>query len=316
MKAIIIRTFGGPEVMEIAEVPTPEPQAGEVQIKVTYAGVNPVDWKIREGKLKERLPHEFPIILGWDVAGVISKVGANVSPQRIGEEVFAYARKPIVQWGTYAEYICLDAQYVVRKPKALSLQQAASIPLAGLTAWQSLIEFAKIKPHDKVLIHAGAGGVGSMAIQFAKYCRAHVITTARSANHEYVRSLGADIAIDYTKVNFATKIKELFPQGVDVVFDTLGGKTLEASYPIVKRGGRLVSIAQPLDASLGEKFGIITGYVFVRPDGIHLKTIADLINSSKVSPPKIEEYPLERSAKALETVKEGHTQGKIVLRVA
>ena len=174
MKAIAIDQFGGADVVKVVDMPIPEPLPNEVQIAVAYAAVNPVDWKVREGLLKDRMPYQFPIILGWDVSGKISKIGKDVTNLKVGDEVFTYARKPIVQAGTYAEYVCFDAQHVVLKPRKLSLKEAAAVPLISLTAWQSVIEWGQIQSGETVLIHAGAGGVGGFAIQFAKLHGAHM----------------------------------------------------------------------------------------------------------------------------------------------
>lgn len=315
MKAVISEQFAGIDQIKLANIPKPEPLPNEVQIQVAYAAVNPVDWKIVEGHLKDRLPHEFPIVLGWDVSGTISKVGRDVTDLLVGDEVFAYARKPTVKWGTYAEYVCFEGKDVVRKPANLTLEQAAAIPLTGLTAWQSLVEAAKLKRGEAVLIHAGAGGVGSMAIQFAKHLGAKVITTASTENHDYVKKLGADIAIDYHKESFVEKIKEIFPNGIDVVFDTIGGKTQQESFNVLKKRGRIVSIVQPISETEAMKHDCIAHYVFVRPNGAHLKTIAELLESKAIMPPAIEIFPLEQAKEALEKSKEGHTLGKIVLKV-
>lgn len=315
MRAVIINAFGGPEQMLLTDVPTPEPQAHEVQIKVAYAGVNPVDWKIREGLLKDRLPHEFPIILGWEAAGTVSKTGREVSNLWVGDPVFAYVRKPIVKWGSFAEYVCFDAKHVVHKPSRLTPKEAAAIPLNALTAWQCLTEAAPIKIGETLLVHAGAGGVGGMAIQFAKHLGARVFTTASTHHHHYVQQLGADFAIDYRKEDFVSRVKELSPGGVDAVLDCVGGETLQKSFNALKPGGRLVSIVQQVDPAEAMKHGIIPGYVFVRPDGEQLKIISGLLDSGSVQTPAITEFSIQEAAAALEKVKESHTAGKIVLRM-
>jgi len=217
MKAITLDKFGGD--LQISEVETPDPKPGEVQIKIAYTAVNPVDWKIGKGWLQDLIPHNFPLILGWDAAGTVTAVGREVKNFQIGDEVFAYCRKPEVQWGAYAEFICLDAEVVALKPKNLSFAQAASIPLVGLTAWQCLFDAGKLQKGEKVLVHAGAGGVGSMAIQFAKQAGAFVFTTASQTNHSYVQELGADCAIDYNKDNFIGQIKHKTGKGVDLALD-------------------------------------------------------------------------------------------------
>lgn len=316
MKAIVIEKFGGPEQLKLAEVPTPHPAPDEVQIKLAYTAVNPVDWKIRMGLLQTRATHDFPIILGWDASGTVSAVGNKVTKFKLGDAVFAYCRKPIVKWGTYAEYVCVPADYLAIKPQNISFAQTASLPLSGLTAWQSLFDSAKLKKGEMILIHAGAGGVGSLAIQFAKNAGAIVITTATALKHDYVKSLGADYIIDYTKEDFVERIKEINPQKIDVVFDTIGGQSLIASYQVLKPNGRLVSLLEQPKEDLEKKYGVKASYVFVSPNGSELQQIADLITSGKVKPPEIIQMPLENAAEAQEQNKEGHTKGKIVLKIS
>ncbi len=316
MKAALIHKFGGIEKIEIEEVSTPFPKPREVQISVKYAGVNPVDWKIAEGMLKTRMDYQFPIILGWDVSGVVSAVGEEVETFREGDPVFAYCRKEIIRDGSYAEYICLDAKNVVLKPKSLNFAEAAVIPLSSLTAWQVLFDTARIKPKETLLIHAGAGGVGGYAIQFAKIADAYVVTTASKSNFDYVSLLGADEIIDYQKDFFVEALKKNHPKGVDVVFDTVGGNTLTASYEAAKIGGRLISIAGVIDQVLASQRKLKTEFVFVHPDGKQLQKIADLFEEGKLSPPRVQEFPFEEVESALNQSRSGHTQGKIALKIA
>jgi len=315
MKAVVIHEHGGPEVVKIEEVLVPKPKAGEVQISVNCASINPVDWKIRDGAVKSIFVHEFPIILGWDVAGVISECGDGVTGVQVGDEVYAYCRKDIISEGSFAEYVCIDAKNVAFKPKNISMASASSIPLSALTAWQSLFDFSHVKEGDVVLIHAGAGGVGSMAIQFAKHAKAMVITTASRRNHEYVTKLGADMVIDYTKENYVNVVKEKFPNGIDMVFDCVGGSTAEDSLPLVKKGGSMVSICIPIDKSFGSDRGVDTGFVLVTPNGDQLKTIAHLVEDGEVMVATIHEFPMDKVVDALEQSKKGHTQGKLVLKI-
>lgn len=316
MKAIVIENFGGLEQVKLADMPVPEPQHNEVQVKVAYAGVNPVDWKISEGYLRERLPHSFPLILGWDVSGTVTKVGDEVKDFKVGDKVFAYARKLVVKWGTFAEFVCIEANNLSKKPSNISMKEAATMPLATLTAWQSIVELVQLKPDQTALIHGGAGGVGSMAIQVVKSCGGKAITTVSSNNQEYVKKMGADTVVDYTQGDFVAKVKEVAPEGVDFVFDSVGGNTLLSSFMVLKKGGSLISIVQAVDATLALKFGVNAGFVFVRPEGTQLRKIAELISEGKILPPKIEEFPLEDAKKALEKLKAGHVCGKLVLKVA
>jgi len=315
VRAIVIESFGGPEVLRPADVPTPEPAADEVLIEVAYAAVNPVDWKIREGMLAGMFPHEFPVILGWDAAGTVKGVGKNVTGFRIGDRVYAYCRKPKVRFGTYAEFVTMDHAAVAPMPKNVGFAEAAGIPLAGLTAWQSLFDAAKIKGGHKVLIHAGAGGVGSLAIQFAKHAGAEVLTTAGSANHAYVKSLGADVAIDYKKENFIDAVRKREPGGIDLVYDAVGGEVQRKSYEVLKKGGRLVAIVNPPVDEEARRYGVEASHVFVSPDGEQLRRIGALIESGAVKPPAIQEMRLEDAAEAQRRSQAGHVRGKIVLKV-
>jgi NADPH2:quinone reductase len=315
MKAIVIESFGGPEVLRPADVPPPEPAADEVLIEVAYAAVNPVDWKIREGMLAGMFPHEFPVILGWDAAGTVKGTGKNVTGFRIGDRVYAYCRKPKVGFGTYAEFVAMNQAAVAPMPKNVGFAEAAGIPLAGLTAWQSLFDAAKIQAGDKVLIHAGAGGVGSLAIQFAKHTGAEVFTTAGGANHAYVKSLGADVAIDYTKENFIDAVRKREPGGIDLVYDAVGGDVQTKSYEVLKKGGRLVAIVNPPVEEEARRYGVEASHVFVTPDGEQLRRIGALIESGAVKPPALQEMRLEEAAEALRRSQAGHVRGKIVLKI-
>lgn len=315
MKAMVIEQFGDVENLHMAERPIPQPEDHEVQIQILYTSVNPVDWKIREGMLQGRLPHEFPITPGWDAAGIVTEAGRSVKHLKVGNEVFSYCRKPVIHDGTYAEYICFDAQHVALKPKTLSFAQAAAIPLVGLTAWQALFDFAKLKKDETILIHAGAGGVGSLAIALAKNAGAKIYTTASEENHAYVKKMGADVAIDYRKESFVDLLKKLEPQGIDVVLDGLGGETLKNSTEVLKPGGRLVSFLGQLDPKIARKKNIHFSYVFVAPNGDQLTQIATLFEQGKIQPPAIEEMTLEEAGLAQEKVRLGHTRGKVVLKV-
>lgn len=315
MRAIVIESFGGPEVLRQADVPTPEPAPDEVLIEVAYAAVNPVDWKIREGMLAGMFPHEFPVILGWDAAGTVKDMGKNVTGFRSGDRVHAYCRKPKVRFGTYAEFVTMNQAAVAPMPKNVGFAEAASIPLAGLTAWQSLFDAANIQAEDKVLIHAGAGGVGSLAIQFAKHAGAEVLTTAGEGNHAYVKTLGADVAIDYTKEDFIDAVRKREPGGIDLVIDAVGNDVQRKSYEVLKNGGRLVSIVNVPSEEEARRYGVGASHVFVTPDGEQLRRIGALIESGAVKPPALQEMRLEESAEAQQRSKGGHVRGKIVLGI-
>jgi len=315
VKAIILEKFGGTNRLQLAELPQPEMTDDEVLIEVAYAGVNPVDWKIREGYLKEALPHQLPIIPGWECAGTIKKVGGRVQRFSPGEKVYAYCRKPLVQWGAYCELVAVSEKSIARAPKQMKAEEAAGVPLAALTAFQVLFDVANLKKDETVLIHAGAGGVGSFAIQFAKNAGARVLTTARQINHEYVKQLGADVALDYTARPFPVSLREIEAQGVDVIFDCAGGETLSQSYGCLKAGGRLVTIVDQPTIPADAPQGIKAQYHFVTPSGRQLTEIAALIDAGKIKAPALQILPLADAAKAQELSRAGRTRGKIVLKV-
>ncbi len=310
MKAAFLRDFNGIEGVEIGELPMPQITESEVQVKVEYAGVNPVDWKIANGYLKTRMKWEFPLILGWDAAGVVSHVGKNVKGVLEGDEVYGYCRKAIMRDGSFADYISLEEKNIAKKPKNLSMEQASGVPLAALTAWQSL-DHLKVKKGETILVHAGAGGVGGFAIQFAKLRGANVLTTSSASHHPYLQTLNPDVIIDYRQENFVQKVLSLYPEGIDAVFDTVGGETLEESFPVIKKGGRLVSIVAP---PIPHK-DVETGYVFVSPNSFQLREMAHLFEEGKLLPPCLTVFPFHDVKKALEKSKEGRTQGKNVLKI-
>ncbi len=316
MKAVCIDAFGGIDKLHVQDVPTPKPIKNEVQIKIAYTSVNPVDWKIREGYLRDILPHAFPLIPGWDAAGLVSAVGPDVEDFKVGDEVYAYCRKPTVQWGTYAEYICLAEEFVSIKPQKLSLAESAAIPLVALTAWQALFDFADLMSGQSILIHAGAGGVGSLAIQFAKYAGAQVVTTASAANHAYVHDLGADDVIDYQTEDVYERVKKDSPDGMDMVFDCAGGAALKSGYDLVRPGGYLASIVEPVNKELADEKGIHVASIFVRPSGRELEEIARLLDRGEVRVPHIEVMSLKDAVSAQEKSRLGHKRGKIVLKIS
>lgn len=315
VKAIIIEKFGGLEELKLSNVPKPVPAENEVLIRTAYSAVNPVDWKIREGYLADMFPHKFPLILGWDVAGTVDSIGAAVTQFKPGDRVFAYARKPEVQGGTYAEYVTLNAQVVAIIPDAMTMEQAATVPLVGLTAFQSLYDVTKIKKGMSVLVHAGAGGVGGFAIQFAKLAGAKVITTTSRKNISYVKSLGADQIVDYTTEDFQKVLQHDFAEGVDVVFDTIGGEALARSYSVIKKGGSLVSIVQGPDAAHAEAGNFTASFHFVNGNAVQLAEIGKLISAGEVKTPETLILPLEDVKKAHALSRSARTRGKILLKI-
>lgn len=316
MKAAYIESFSSRNNVKIGQLPDPTPTDLEVCIAVEYAGVNPVDAKIAQGLLESRMPHQFPLVLGWEASGTIHSVGKDVSTHKVGDSVYVYCRKPTIQWGCWAEYLTYPAEHVAIIPKSLSMKEAAAIPLAGLTAWQALFEKVRLKPEETVLIHAGAGGVGGYAIQWAKFCGASpIITTASSGKFDYVRNLGAEEIIDYKKDNFVAEVRKNHPFGIDVVFDTVGKSVYKQSFEVLKTGGRIVSLLEQPDEAYQKRFKVEAHYLFVTPNGRELKEIADLFDRKRANMPAVEEMPLDQASAALDAIREGHTTGKIVLKI-
>jgi NADPH:quinone reductase-like Zn-dependent oxidoreductase len=317
MRAIVYDRFGGPDVLHQADMPVPKPGPTEVLVQVAYAAVNPVDWKIREGHMKDSYPYEFPIIPGWDASGIVIGAGTSVSLYKQNDKVYAYCRKPVIHAGAYAEFITLDESMVSRMPRNFGFKDSAAIPLAGLTAWQALVDIAKVQPGETVLVHAGAGGVGGYGIQIAKNIGAGVLTTASLRNHELVRSYGADVAIDYAREDFVQTILNDVKGGVDVVFDLLGGDITLRSIRALKRGGRLVSSVGISDEAMANANGknVKASQFLVQPSGRQLAEMAILFEEGRLRVPPLREYDLRDAAAAQSLSQTGHIQGKIVLKV-
>jgi len=275
MKAVSIYSYGGPEVLVYEDAPRPHPDVGEVLVRVHAAGINPVDWKIREGHLKEMLHHTFPLVLGWDLSGVVEALGSGITRLKVGDEVFS--RPDITRDGAYAEFIVIKESEVALKPKSVDHLHAAVMPLAGLTAWQTLFDAAGLSAGQRVLIHAAAGGVGHIAVQLAKWKGAHVVGTAAARNHDFLRQLGVDQVIDYDTERFEDVV-----QPVDVVLDTLGGDIQTRSWKVVKRGGILVSVANPPSAEVAAAHGARQAFVFTQPNAAQLAEIAKLADAEKL----------------------------------
>ncbi len=308
MKAVVIHSYGGRDVLVSEDMPIPEITDDEVLIRVHAAGVNPVDWKVRAGYLSEMLPYNFPLILGWDVSGTVEKAGSKVNRVGVGDEVYALA--DISRNGAYAEFIAVKADSVALKPESLDHVHAASVPLAALTAWQSIFSTAGLSEGQKILIHAAAGGVGSFAVQLARWKGAHVLGTASARNREFLLGLGADEVIDYTNTPF-----EDVAVDVDVVLDAMGGETRERSWMTLKSGGTLVSILGPPDEDKAAELGLRGIGVFVKPDAQQLADVAKLIDDGHVKPVVTEVLPMMDVAKAHEMSETEHVRGKIVLEV-
>lgn len=309
MKAIVIENYGSKDELKEQEVPNPVPTAKQVVVQVKATSINPIDWKLREGYLKQMMPWEFPIILGWDVAGIITEVGSEVSDWQVGDEVFA--RPDTTRFGTYAEYTLVDDHLLAHKPASISWEEAAAVPLAGLTAWQALFTHGELKKGEKVLIHAGAGGVGIYAIQLAKQAGAYVITTASERNHELLASLGADEIIDYRNTKFEEVLSD-----VDVVFDTMGGDVQRNSFKVIKKHtGRIISIVSNFDEELVKEYDVTAKNIWLNPNGEQLQQMADLLDQKKIKSVIGASFPFSRQglydAHALSETH--HAVGKIVI---
>jgi NADPH:quinone reductase-like Zn-dependent oxidoreductase len=309
MKAVVIHEYGGTEVLKYEDIPRPKPKDDQLLVQVIAAGVNPVDGMIRSGMFAKEGNRAFPIILGGDVAGVVEKVGNKITKFKAGDPVFAYVS--LDNSGGYAQYALITEREAAPKPKSLTYVEAAAVPIVAMTAWQVLIDTAKLKSGQTVLIHGGSGGVGSFAIQIAKARGAKVIATASTANRDLLKQLGADVTIDYTKQKFEDVAKD-----VDVVLDSIGGDTLARSYGVVKKGGIIVSlVARPKKSEL-EKHGIRGAALNVEPNSEELAEIGKLIDDKKIKVIVSQTFPLSEAMKAQEQVATGHTRGKIVLKVA
>jgi len=332
MKAFIIERYGSKDGVRAGEMPDPELREDDVLVQIHAAGVNLLDSKIRDGEFKLFLPYRFPLILGNEVAGVVVRVGSRVRRFKPGDEV--YARPDDDRIGAFAEFIAIQEDAVAKKPKNLTMEEAASIPLVGLTAWQVLVERANLKTGQKVLIHAGSGGVGTVAIQLAKHLGAIVATTTSTANLEWVKRLGADLVIDYRKDDF-----EKILQDYDVVLNSLGAETLEKSLRVLKPGGKLISISGPPDPDFAQDRGlswivrlamrllsyrirnkakrhhVSYSFLFMRASGDQLREIGSLIESGIIRPVMDRVFPFESTKEAMAYVETGRAKGKVVVKV-
>jgi len=307
MRAVRVHEYGGPEVLRLESIPRPTPGTGEVLVRVHAAGVNPVDWKIREGAFG-RQPSSLPRTLGFDVAGVVAGVGEGVERFEVGDEVYGYLS--LQRGGGYAEYVVAPEGELASKPTELDFVEAAAVPLAGLTAWQALVETAGLEEGQTVLVHAAAGGVGHFAVQIAVARGAKVIATASPQNHEFLRGLGAEQVIDYRTQRFEELVRD-----VDVVLDPIGGDTRTRSYGVLKPGGFLVSIVGAPPANELAEHGLRGAGILVRPDAKGLTELAEMIDLGALRPEVSRSLPLEQAADAHEQSATGHTRGKIVLVV-
>ncbi len=312
MKSAQIKQYGSNDVIEIAQnVSLPvDPSEGKTLIKIRAAGVNPIDWKIREGFMEKMMPIQFPSTIGMDFSGVVEKVGNGITDLKHGDEVYGQAAITNGGSGAFAEEALPNAGNVAQKPKNLSYKEAAGLPLVGVSAWQSLIETMRLTQGQKILIHGGAGGIGSMAIQLAKHLGAYAVTTVSSNDKKFVKDLGVDEVIDYK----AQKFEDLL-HDYDAVFDTIGGETYKKSFKVLKRGGIIVSMLEQPDQGLMEKFGVKSIMQFTQVNKERLTKLAKWVDQDNIHVNVEKTFPLEDANKALDYQKEVHPRGKIVLTI-
>jgi NADPH:quinone reductase-like Zn-dependent oxidoreductase len=307
MRAAVAHEYGAPEVLKLEQVPRPEPHPDEVLVRVIASSVNPADPLTLSGKYAKEFGTHLPLIPGYDISGVVEKTGANVTRLKVGDAIYGYP----TFGGGWADYIVVKEWEVAAKPKSLNFVDTAAVPMGALTAWQALVDIAKLEPGQTILIHGGSGGVGSFAVQIAKARGARVIATASTSNQDLLKKLGADVAVDYTKTNFEDVAKD-----VDAVLDPVGKETLARSYGVVKKGGIVMSLVARPDPVELQKHGIRGAGISVHPDSEDLTEIAGLIDSGKIKPIVTRVLPLSDAVKAQQQAATHHTRGKIVIRIA
>ncbi len=329
MKACVVDHYGK-DGLRAVDVPEPEVGDGDVLVKVSAAAINPLDTMLRNGEFKRLLKYRTPFVLGHDVAGVVTGVGSAVRDFQAGDEV--YARPRDLRIGTFAELIAIDQDDVAPKPASLTLHEAGAVPLVSLAAWQALVDRADVQPGQKVLVHAGSGGLGSTVIQLAKHLGATVATTARGENADLVRSLGADVVVDYTKEDFAEVLS-----GYDVVLDSRGGENLERSLTVLKAGGQAIGVSGPPDSGFAkqlgapklmgvamgllsrkvrkqaQKLGVSYSFLFMQASGAQLRELAALYDAGHLRPVVDRTFPFDQALEALAYVEQGHANGKVVI---
>ena len=303
MQAARLHEWGGTQAVVVEDAPVPEPKENEVRVRVRAASINPVDWKASKGYMQQFLP--LPFTLGWDLAGDIDAVGSAVTDFKVGDAVYA-----ATDGYSFAQYAAVPAAYVAPKPKSLSYLHAAAVPVAAQTAWQALFDHANLQPGQKVLIHGAAGGVGSFAVQFAKWKGAHVMGTASAANKDYVLGLGADEFIDYTTTRFEDVVKD-----ADVVLDTVGGETLDRSFEAVKSGGVIVTVAGRPSEDKAKAKGVRATGMRRETNRQEFDQITRLIDEGRIKVPVTEIIPLDRIQEAIAKSESGHVRGKIVVEI-
>jgi len=309
MKAIRIHAYGGPELMQLEDAPVPPCGAGDLLVRVVAAGINPIDWKMRSGVMAAQVPKSFPITLGFDAAGVVTAVGGEVAGFELGDEICFYA--DFGHGGTYAEYVAVDASQVAKKPRTTSFANAAAMPMASQAAWTALIETGQVERGMRVLIHGGAGALGTVAVQLAKEHGAHVTATASGDGLALVKSLGADEVIDYRTQRF-----EQIAHDIDIVLDTLGGATQEASWTTMRKGGILVATAMPPSPERAAAASVRAVFVFTPPRGAVLAQLVERVDDGRLRIVVGQEFALADAARAHRLGENGKARGKMILHVA
>ena len=311
MKTAQINKYGGKKVIEInSKVSKPQAEEGKIVVEVHAAGINPIDWKIRQGYMAQMMPLQFPATMGGDFSGVVTEVGGGVLGLSLGDEVYGQAGVLLGGSGSFAEYASAPAQNVAKKPKNISHEEAASLPLAGVSAIQALFENINLKKGQKILIHGSAGGIGSFAIQLAKYLGAYVYATASAKDIKYVKGLGADNVIDYKSQKFEDIAKDC-----DAVFDPIGGETYTRSFDVLKKGGVVVSMAEQPNKELMEKYGVQAVNQFTQPNRERLDKLVGLVEQGTVKVHIDKTFSLDEASEALSYMETGHPKGKVVLQV-
>lgn len=315
MKAVFFEEFGGPEVLQFSTLSPPDLDDGHLLIDVHYAGVNPIDWKARRGVYTKIFEHQFPIVAGFDYSGTVQAVGQGVSGFAVGDRVNGMNLVGKIRHGTYAEVTVVPAIAASHFPDGMTFETAAAIPTVALTASQSLIDFGALGPGQSVLIQAGAGGVGSIAIQLAKQRGATVLTTARACDHDYVLDLGADYAIDFESQDFVEVVRDHVPHGLDLVVDMIGGETLARGYQTLRKGGRMALLVGQPDRSLDQQFDVHSEFIFTVPNAKCLGELSAMLAQGTIKLPEIKSMALKDAVSAQIESEAGNVRGKLVLKV-
>jgi|KBSSwiStaDraftv2_1062776.scaffolds.fasta_scaffold01758_11 NADPH:quinone reductase-like Zn-dependent oxidoreductase len=323
MRAVAIERIGGPDVLQITELPTPQPGVGEVLVRVAYADVNPADWKCREGWLARYMTYRFPFVLGFDGAGTVVAVGADVDEFQIGDRVTGTANQLRGDWGSYAQFFKAAAGRLAKLPDTVDLRSAAAVPIAGVTAWEGIVEVCALQPGQQILINGGAGGVGSYAIQLGRVAGARVAATASAGNLDYLRSLGAERVIDYRNEDVAAAVRVWAPHGVDAVLDTVGQGSLPNAVELTRAGGVVSPVATLIEGeptynvadARARDIRIVVAMSNPQRAGVQLRELVALLAAGKLRAPHIETLPLAQVAEAHARIQHGHARGKLLLAV-